>query len=461
MTTGLQPYPEYKDSGLPWLGGVPAHWEIRRIKTLLREVDRRSTTGDEVLLSMTRQRGLIRHADATEKMHSATTLIGYKICRGGEVVMNRMQAWSGMFHVAPKDGLVSPDYAVFAPLGDVCPLFLGHLLRSPQMVAKFHAESKGIGSGFLRLYGDRFGAIHASLPPQDEQQTIVRFVRDLDKKVNRFIRNRRRLIEVLNEQKQAIINRAVTRGLDPNAPLKPSGIDWLGDIPEHWDVRRIKSLSQVRRGASPRPIHDARYFDDSGEFAWVRIADVTASERYLERTIQRLSRLGQSKSVEMLPGSLFLSIAGSVGKPIITKIKCCIHDGFVYFPQFHGNTEFLYYVFASGRLYGGLGKLGTQLNLNTDTVGAISIAWPPNDEQAKIVEYLDEALGELNRGTAIAKREIDLIREYRTRLIADVVTGKVDIRNVKCEGGSGNEEAFEEEDEVEEEIVAVEDGDDE
>jgi type I restriction enzyme S subunit len=234
----------------------------------------------------------------------------------------------------------------------------------------------------------------------------------------------------LNEQKQAIINRAVTRGLDPDVPLKPSGIEWLGEIPEHWEVRRIKSLSQVKRGASPRPIHDAKYFDDFGDFAWVRIADVTASERYLERTTQKLSILGQSKSVEMLPGSLFLSIAGSVGKPIITKIKCCIHDGFVYFPQFNGNTEFLYYVFASGRLYGVLGKLGTQLNLNTDTVGAISIAWPPENEQTMIVKYLDQALSELNRGTAIAQREITLIREYRTRLIADVVTGQVDVRHL-------------------------------
>ncbi len=122
---------------------------------------------------------------------------------------------------------------------------------------------------------------------------------------------------------------------------KDSGIDWLGEIPEHWQALKTKRLTAIKRGASPRPIDDPKYFDNDGEYAWVRIADVTASERYLETTTQRLSELGKSFSVPLEPGKLFLSIAGSVGKPIITKIKCCIHDGFVYFPDLKVNEEFL------------------------------------------------------------------------------------------------------------------------
>ena len=110
-----------------------------------------------------------------------------------------------------------------------------------------------------------------------------------------------------------------------------SGVEWLGEIPAHWEVKKVKRMCLVRRGASPRPIDDPIYFDEEGEYAWVRISDVTASERYLESTTQRLSALGKSKSVALEVGELFVSIAATVGKPIITKIKCCIHDGFIYF----------------------------------------------------------------------------------------------------------------------------------
>ena len=142
----------------------------------------------------------------------------------------------------------------------------------------------------------------------------------------------------------------------PYSEYKESGVEWLGQVPGHWEVKAIKWESLVQRGASPRPIDDPIYFDDEGEFAWVRISDVTAAGMYLENTEQQLSELGSSLSVKMQPGSLFLSIAGSVGKPCIAKIKCCIHDGFVYFPRWKGDPRFLYYIFASGEPYKGLGK---------------------------------------------------------------------------------------------------------
>ena len=171
--------------------------------------------------------------------------------------------------------------------------------------------------------------------------------------------------------------------MKPYPRYKDSGVEWIGAIPEDWNVIRIKRLSPVKRGASPRPIHDPKYFDIDGEFAWVRIADLSASEKYLETTTQTLSELGASLSVKRFPGDFFLSIAGTVGKPIITKIKCCIHDGFVYFPQLNINPEYLYYIFSTGLPYQGLGKWGTQLNLNTDTVGEIFIP-VPNDDKIEI-----------------------------------------------------------------------------
>lgn len=203
---------------------------------------------------------------------------------------------------------------------------------------------------------------------------------------------------------------------------KDSEVEWIGEVPNHWEVRKIKTLSIVKRGASPRPIENPKYFDENGEYAWVRIADVSNSERYLEATTQKLSKLGASLSVKREPGDIFISIAGTVGKPIITHIKCCIHDGFVWFPYLKQNSEFLYYVFMSGQPYLGLGKMGTQLNLNTETIGDIKIPIPSFHEQQAIVAYLDKKCEEINRVIDVQKKKIDLLNELKQTIITNAVT---------------------------------------
>lgn len=203
---------------------------------------------------------------------------------------------------------------------------------------------------------------------------------------------------------------------------KNSGVEWIGEVPEHWEVCKIKRLSIVKRGASPRPIENPIYFDDNGQYAWVRISDVTDSKKYLYSTTQKLSKLGASLSVKMHSGEIFLSIAGTVGKPIITKIDCCIHDGFVWFPNLKLEPEFLYYVFMSGRPYLGLGKLGTQLNLNTETVGYISIPIPEGKEIIEIVSYLDSRCGEVDKVISTQEKRISLLQELKQSLITHAVT---------------------------------------
>ena len=208
--------------------------------------------------------------------------------------------------------------------------------------------------------------------------------------------------------------------------MQESNIEWIGGIPQAWTIKRIKRLATIRRGASPRPIDDAKYFDDNGEFSWVRIADVSASSRYLEKTTQKLSELGASYSVKQYPNDLIVSIAGTVGKPIITKIKCCIHDGFVWFetPEFH--KAFLYYIFLSEQPYKGLGKLGTQLNLNTDTIGKIFIPIPSFSEQQKIAEYLDHHCAKLNKVIALKQQQIKILDALHQSTIYQAVTKGLD-----------------------------------
>jgi len=203
---------------------------------------------------------------------------------------------------------------------------------------------------------------------------------------------------------------------------KDSRVEWLGAIPKEWQNYKIKHLSPVKRGASPRPIDDPKFFDDDGEYAWVRIADVSASEMYLEKTTQQMSILGSSLSVKLNIGKLFLSIAGTVGKPCITKIKACIHDGFVYFPELKIPEKFLYYIFAGEQAYKGLGKFGTQLNLNTDTVGDIIIGLPSQQEIDKIIGYIDHETAKIDSLIEKQQQLIALLKEKRQAVISHAVT---------------------------------------
>lgn len=213
-----------------------------------------------------------------------------------------------------------------------------------------------------------------------------------------------------------------------------SDAKWAGAIPKSWACLRFKDLSVVNRGASPRPIDDPKYFDDHGDYSWVRIADLSASERYLLTTKQKLSQLGASLSVKRYPGDFFLSIAGTVGKPIITKIKCCIHDGFVWFPNLKINSEFLYYLCSTGTPYQGLGKLGTQLNLNTETVGNIFIPIPPKKEIDCIVSHLDRETEKIDKKLSGLEKKAGLYKELKQSLINETVTRGLPPKEAKKAG---------------------------
>ena len=228
------------------------------------------------------------------------------------------------------------------------------------------------------------------------------------------------------EQVEQLLETTEGKGYKRYSEYKDSGVNWLGSVPKDWVVKSIKWESPVFRGASPRPIDDPIYFDEMGEYAWVRISDVTASGMYLNQTSQRLSDYGAKLSVKLEPGELFLSIAGTVGKPCITNIRCCIHDGFVYFPRLTQKSKFLYYVFASGEPYKGLGKFGTQLNLNTDTVGSIRVAFPSIKEQESIIRFLDEQTGRIDELIAAKRKLLELLHVKRRAIITHAVTKGLD-----------------------------------
>jgi len=244
MTRVVTRYPATRDSGVSWLGTVPTHWKRRRLKSLLRPIDRRSSTGTETLLSLRRDHGIVVYSEHFSRPAQGATTIGYKIVTKGQLVVNRLQANNGLVFDSPLDGLVSPDYSVFEPRDQVSMPYLGVLLRTSTYRDHFRRESTGLGTGsagFLRLYDDRFLETPVVLPPIEEQTSILRFVDHVDRRIRSYIRAKQKLLKLLEAQKRTIIHSAVTRGLNPNVRLRPSGVEWVGHVPEHWNTSRVKT----------------------------------------------------------------------------------------------------------------------------------------------------------------------------------------------------------------------------
>lgn len=441
MIDTMKPYPEYKDSGLPWAARVPAHWKIRRSKNLFRCVDVRSKTGTEERLTVSSERGVVPRSSMKITMFEAKSYIGHKLCWPGDIVINSLWAWSCGLGVARHHGLISSAYGVYRLLPDFeeYATFIHHLLRSKAYHWELRTRSKGVWTSRLQLTDDAFLRSPVLVPPQDEAKAISRFIFEMDRKVNRFIRNRRRLIEVLNEQKHTIINRAVTRGLDPDVPLKPSGIDWIGDIPEHWEARRLQTVAELR-------VSNVDKHTKEGEFP-VRLCNYT--DVYKNTVIaEDMPFMAATATREEIDAFRL-----HVGDVIITKDSEDWRD--IGVPAFVAETaddlvcgyhlailrprpkvavgRFLAYALQCRGVVTQLSLAATgvtRYGLSHGAIKTITLPAPPIDEQGPIAQHIDEETASLNEATARAKREIDLIREYRTRLIADVVTGKVDVRHL-------------------------------
>ncbi|MDP3454271.1 hypothetical protein [Methyloversatilis sp.] len=238
MIADLKPYAEYKESGLLWLGQVPGHWVTKRGKSYLATIDERSKTGREELLTVSSARGVVPRSSANVTMFKAESYAGHKLCWPGDLVINILWAWGGGLGVSQHHGIISTAYSVYRsrPSAQINPRFLHELVRSSAIHWELQVRSKGVWISRLQLTDTAFLDAPIPLPPPDEQVAIVRFLDWANGRLERAIRGKRKVIALLNEQKQAIIHRAVTRGLDPSVPLKPSGIPWLGDIPEHWEL---------------------------------------------------------------------------------------------------------------------------------------------------------------------------------------------------------------------------------
>ncbi len=434
MIADLKPYAEYKDSGLLWLGQMPGHWETQRSKYLFRETDQRSVAGTEQRLSMSQRHGLIPSSQLEERRLVSESSVGGKLCEAGDLVLNRLKAHLGVLAVSPTHGVVSPDYTVLRPIGTTNHHYFCAVFRSPHCGQELRRRAKGIVEGFWRLYTDDFYDIRVPVPPAEEQAAIVRFLDWANAKLDRTIRAKRKVIALLSEQKQAVVSRAVTRGLDPDAKLKSTGLRWLGEIPQHWEVWRISRFARVGNGSTPSRAKPDYW--NGGTFPWLNSSQVNRS--FIDSSDQFVTRLALREChLPRVPaGSLLVAITGqgkTRGMSAILGVEATInqHIAFITPRVPIASVEFIHLALTAAYR-----QLRAASEDSGSTKGAITcedlkqfkIAIPPADEQVQLIQHIRSVTRDITLATDRLEREISLLIEYRTRLTADVVTGRLDVR---------------------------------
>ncbi len=433
MIADLQPYSAMKDSGVEWLGDVPEHWEVVPNRALFNRIKDRDCP-DEQMLSVTIKKGVIRQSTLLEitskKDSSNLDRSNYKLVQPGGIAYDKMRAWQGAIGASYYRGIISPAYVVQRPRACSSPGYFHQLFRISTFAKEVERWSYGITSNMLSLRPEHFKLIYSCLPPLPEQAAIVRYLDHVDRRVRWYVRAKQKLIELLEEQKQAIIHRAVTRGLDPDVPLKGSGVEWLGEVPEHWEVKPIKrAFITMDYGIS----------DSATDDGTIRLLTMGHIK---DGNISVPADGGVSTVDEELvlqPNDLLFNRTNSAD--LVTKVGLFRGgDTVVTFapnlvrmrPTQQNDPEYLN-LFLNDRSTLSAARREAipslhQSNLNPTRYGRLNIALPPLSEQVAIVRSLNNATVGPNTAIDRTRREIELLREYRTRLIADVVTGKLDVR---------------------------------
>jgi type I restriction enzyme S subunit len=429
MIWSLGQYAAYKDSGLPWLGKVPKQWEVDRPKWLFHKMNRPVRDSDGVVTCFRDGMVTLRKNRRTSGFTEALKEIGYQGIRKGDLVIHAMDAFAGAVGVSDSDGKGSPVYSVCQAQPNANAKYYAYVVREMARSQWLVAMGRGIRERSTDFRFDDFACSLAPLPPVEEQDAIVRYLDYVDRRVRKYIRAKQELIALLTEQKQAVIQRGVTRGLDPNVRLKPSGVPWLGDIPEHWQTRRLKYVfSQILGGSTPQS-NEPRYWD--GEVVWVTPIDVGRS-KVLTTSIRKITPEGLASCSTKLvpPNSIIVTSRAPVGNVAIASIELCTNQGC---KALVANVSVIkpHFAFAvMSILQPELQSLatGTTFEISTTKISTVAIPLPPLSEQELIVAYLEDATRNLDAAIEGQRYDIDLLRECRTSLIADVVTGKLDVR---------------------------------
>jgi type I restriction enzyme S subunit len=426
-------YEHYKGSGVQWLGDVPSHWETKRVRRLF-EIKKRivGTLGFDVL-SITQQGIKIKDTESNEGQISLD-YSKYQLVEPGDFAMNHMDLLTGYVDISCTRGVTSPDYRVFTIKNSAqCfDRFFLYLLQTCYKTKIFYAFGQGASQlGRWRLPTDQFKDFVFPQPPAQEQMQIAAFLDRETARIDASVDEQKRLIELLKEKRQAVISRIVTKGLDPAAPFKDSGLVWLGRVPKHWDIKQLRHFAKVLRGKfTHRPRNDPAFYD--GPFPFIQTGSITGTNKYITDFEQTLNERGAAVSKEFPRGTLVMAIAANIGDVAVLDFPAYFPDSIVgFFPSSKCYVMFLFYLMiAMKQPMMMTATISTQMNLNVDKIVSLSAACPPLEEQIAIAAFLDGETSNIDVLVNEADRAIVLLQERRSVLISAAVTGKIDVRKV-------------------------------
>lgn len=415
-----QRYAEYKDSGIEWLGDIPSHWGIKKVKHLF-NIGRGRVISQEELMdnglypvysSQTQNNGCLGYINSfdfdcdqltwtTDGANAGTVFI-----RSGKHNCTNV---CGTLQI--KNNSISLDFPYY----------------TLQYAAQFYKRPDTNGA---KIMNNEMADISLTAPPLKEQTQVANFLDHETAKIDSLIEKQQQLIQLLKEKRQAVISHAVTKGLNPNVPMKDSGVEWLGQVPEHWTLKSYRHASRIYRGKfGHRPRNDPAFYD--GEYPFIQTGDVARAEKFITTYSQTLNEKGKEVSQLFPKGTLMMAIAANIGDLAILGFEAYAPDSVVGFkPNDDIDLEFLRYSFmAALPALEQTSTQSTQANLNIERIGAVHGVFPSFDEQKKIVNHLDDLLEKYRVIRIEMDKAIQLLQERRTALISAAVTGKIDVRN--------------------------------
>ncbi len=424
----MRRYERYKDLGVEWLGEVPHCWDVKKVKNIFHLIAEPAAKNNQCeLLSVYTDIGVKPRAELEERGNKASTTDGYWIVKKGDIVVNKLLAWMGAIGLSEYDGVTSPAYDILRPHQQINGKFFHYLFRTPLCLSEFKKNSRGIMDMRLRLYFEELGNIYIPFPSYPEQQKIAQFLDDKTAKIDQAVDLAEKQIALLKEHKQILIQNAVIRGLNPDVPLKDSGVEWIGQVPEHWEVKKLKFVSKINQHTLPENTNGSLSikYVDIGSVSFEN--GIEKVENFLFKNApSRARRLANRGDIVVSTVRTYLKAITmvkeehqdcifSTGFAVITSNECLEDNFFELYAKSDAFTEQVS-VFSKGMSYPAI---------NSTDLSNLWITVPPISEQQKIADYLETQVSKINQAIALKTAHIEKLKEYKSVLINDVVTGKV------------------------------------
>lgn len=426
----LKKYSKYKNLNNKYLPKIPEHWLFDKYKTVFIQRKQKNHAPNALLLSLFTHIGVRPRSQMEEKGNKAVTVIDYSIVKKEDLIVNKLLAWMGAIAKSNYNGVTSPDYDVYELINkDFNSTYFHYLCRSKYFIGECYRYGRGIMMMRHRTYPQQLKNIYIPIPPIDEQDKIVSFIEYKEKQINKLIKKQKKLIELLEEKKKIIITEAVTKGLDKSVPMKDSGIDYIGYVPEHWEVGKIKKYYKIITGFTPDTTQIG-YYDDINGYNWMTISDLQG--KYTpDNTNRKISeKFIKLKHPKQTPkGSLLYSFKLSVGQVAFAKENIYTNEAIASFLESDKcNLKFLFYSSllivnnANENIYSA--KI-----LNQTLIKNAFTVFPPLREQTIISDYLDKKCELIEKIINNKNSLIIKLEEYKKSLIALTVTGQIDVRD--------------------------------